>query len=148
MPNENPVKTIFLQVVVKILATVRYNLMVLEGCTQLIKILFMCGCLFDFWLCIIGKFVNLCPTDRDFHERNEIGRLSCKKDLWEGLSLARLDRARRRALAVCWRSIPSHRSEASRRSVLRDKKRASARASTASALFYYLYIRFASVTSV
>ena len=28
------------------------------------------------------------------------------------------------------------------------KKRASARASTASALFYYLYIRFASVTSV
>ena len=75
-------KTIFLQVVVKILATVRYNLMVLEG-----------------------------PTDRDFHERNEIGRLSCKKDLWEGLSLARLDRARRRALAVCWRSTPSHRSD-------------------------------------
>ena len=38
------------------------------------------------------------------------------------LSQAQLDRAWGRALAVCWRSIPSHRSETSRWSVLRDKK--------------------------
>ena len=38
-----------------------------------------------------------------------------------GVSQAQLDRARR-VLAVCWRSIPSHRSETSRWSVLRDKK--------------------------
>ena len=79
MPNENPVKTVFLQVVVKILATVRYNLMVLEDCAQLVKILFMSGCLSDFWLCMIWKFVDLCPTDRYFQERNGIDRLSCKK---------------------------------------------------------------------
>ena len=39
----------------------------------------------------------------------------------KGLSRAQLDRAER-GLAVCWRSIPSHRSETSRWSVLRDKK--------------------------
>jgi hypothetical protein len=81
VPNENPVKTIFLQVVVKILATVRYNLMVLEDCAQLVKILFMGGCLSDFWLCMIWKFVDLCLTGGDLQERNGIGCLSVKKDL-------------------------------------------------------------------
>ena len=98
--NRNHPHAIFWQIVVKIAHAFRYSLADLKGCTQLFKIMFIGRWLFDFWLCTDLKYQDLCLNDWDLQERNGIDRLSCKKDLWEGV-VAGPARPRLRARSRC-----------------------------------------------